>query len=121
MHERMPRSRSWASPGGVAPMEPILNSEIIHDKLKGDITLGKGEQTGHYLGREGEMQDREESPVKGEQTGHYLDRAGTGEEPTPKGKRQDEGDLTFANGEQTGRYLGMEEEMQLQDGQEEHG
>ena len=31
----------------------------------------------------------EESPVKGEQTGHYLDRARTGEEPTPKGKRQD--------------------------------
>ena len=74
----MPRSRSWASPGRVALMEPNLNSEIINDKIdketrpeegrkeeaRGEPILVKGEQTRHYLDREEEMQAQRKSRNK---------------------------------------------------------
>ena len=33
MHERMPRSRSWASPGGIAPREQVKDQCLITDNL----------------------------------------------------------------------------------------
>jgi hypothetical protein len=33
MHERMPRSRSWASPGGIAPKEQVNDQGLITDNL----------------------------------------------------------------------------------------
>ena len=105
-------------------MEPNLNSEIIHDKIKRDPTLAKGEQTGHYLGREGEMQDRDKEEGIKPQDGQeehgqhhpHQHHQPQPPQPRPEESRKEEArrEPILVKGEQTGHCLGREEAMQAQ-------
>jgi hypothetical protein len=110
----VPRSKSWASPGGVAPIEPKLNLEINHDNSTKENSPGR-ERTKQRKkeGTEGGNMDAHAEPilVRGEQTGHYP---GRGELQLDKDddKRKTQPEPTLVNGEQNGHYIGRVGKME---------
>ena len=81
MHIRMPRSKSWAPPGGIAPTEHdlIVETNFDNSEVKGkEGTVAKDTKLQCLEEEEGKETPPEPHPVNGEQTGHYIDSGGGG-------------------------------------------
>ena len=68
MHKRMPRSKSWASPGGIAPTEQGNNLETNNDHFNEESRPGtRGGNETEASSKEGERQAKGGGPDEGQQ------------------------------------------------------
>ena len=87
----MPRSKSWAPPGGIAPTEydPIVGTNFDNSEVKRkERTVAKDTKLQCLEEEGGNVPQPEPHPVNGEQTGHYIDRGGGREETKRRRRRQ---------------------------------